>query len=106
MPAIVVAALALAALAYAVRPLMLRAEDQAPPTETDAEVRKLRALEAIVELEADLAAGKISSEDFESFKDGYARDALIALREQDVAAQDREDRALESEIAAARARLR
>lgn len=106
MAALIVIALALAALAYSLRPLFRPPQNPTAMPETDAEVRKLRALEGIVDLEADRAAGKISAEDFERFKESYARDAVLAMRELDVAAHSREDRDLEAEIAAARDRLR
>ncbi len=105
-PVLVVIVLAAIAVFYVVRPLTGTAEPSGHSPESDAAARKLRALEAIVDLEGDLAGGKISHDDFETFKAGYAHEALAAMRELDVAAQGAHDVDLESEIAAARARLR
>ena len=106
MSAILIVAIALIALAYALRPLVATPRTLPDTQVADAEVRKRRALEALLDLEADLAAGKLAAEDYEVFKETYERDALAALRELDVAAQTSGEDALEAEIAAARASLR
>lgn len=105
-PALVVVLLALALAVFVVKPFFRSEQELLSRHASDKEARKLRALDAIVDLEADLAAGKLSETDFETFKDDYAREALTAMRELDVAARRTEDADLEAEIAAARARLR
>jgi hypothetical protein len=102
---LVVAVLAVLALVYVLLPLTRRAPETLVSSGRDAEVRKLQALEAILDLEGELAAGKLSADDYEVFKETYERDALAAMRELDVASQGVADD-LEAEIAAARAQLR
>lgn len=93
-------------LFYVARPLFTAASPRTDSAQSDAMLRKLRALEAILDLESDLAAGKLSLDDYDSFKEIYEHDALAALRELDIAAQGVRDTDLEAEIAAARAELR
>ena len=100
-----VCVLGIIGLLYALRPLLAPPIAPEEPA-NDAAVRKTRALEAILDLEADLAAGKLAPEDFAAFKEIYQRDALTAMRELDVASQTLKDTDLEAEIAAARAELR
>lgn len=102
----VVAGIALLALVYVLRPLLSPLPETRWVGERDAELRKAQALDAILDLEAELAAGKLSRDDFEAFKEGYERDALSAMRELDVVSRGIEDDDVEAEIAAARAQLR
>ena len=92
-------------LFYATRPLFKPPIPHPDGSENDAQVRKMRALEAILDLEAEMAAGKLAADDFAAFKEMHEQDALTAMRELDVAARAGEDD-LEAEIAAARAELR
>ncbi len=104
---LIVAVLALGALVYVVAPLRTApAKRAAPNLPMDAAIRKRRALEAILDLEADLASGKLDPEDFSAYRDAYAREALDAMRELDIAETSATDSELETEIAAARTRLR
>ena len=104
--AAIVGVLALGALAYVLLPLSRTSPQEGRTDPSDAAIRKGRALESILDMEADLAAGKLNQEDFELYRDVYAREALEAMRELDVAEQTSADTDLEAEIAAARARLR
>lgn len=107
MTAVVIVALAaLLGLVYAARPLFGPRAERPDTARSDALHRKAAALQAILDLDSDLAAGKLEREDHEVFKAMYERDALNAMRELDVAAQSAHDTELEAEIAAARADLR
>ena len=105
-PSIVVALAVLLGLVYVARPLFAAAQPQLDPSKNDALLRKLRALEAILDLEAELAAGKLSPDDYEAFKEIHERDAVSAMRELDVAAKVASNDDIEAEIAAVRAELR
>ena len=100
--AVVVAAVA--GVVYVARGFSRKPPD-VEPAASDAAARKMRALDAILDLEAEVAAGKLSEEDFATFKTAHAKDALAAIRELDVSAASDSDE-LELEIAAARERLR
>ena len=96
---------AVAAAAYVGRGLTRDTSAHHEPAVSDATARKARALDAILDLESEVAAGKLSEEDFSTFKTAHAQEALAAIREMDVAAAAGSDE-LELEIAAARERLR
>jgi hypothetical protein len=70
----------------------------------DAEMRKAESLQAIIELESELAAGAIGQAEFETLRAERGRDALRALRELDVTREMGDD-AIEAEIARLRAQL-
>lgn len=108
MEEIVVAAAALAALAYVASPLLRgpRVELRDPGRVEEAEARKHSALSAIIDLEAERDAGKLTQEDFESLKATADAAALAALAEADLAANSElDDDELEREIAEMRERL-
>ncbi len=70
--------------------------------------RKEAALGAIVDLESELAVGKLSRADFEALRREYENEAVEAMRNLDAADGDvvaGVDSALEDEIVAARRRL-
>ena len=96
---------ALAAAAYVARGFTRDPGARHEPAVSDAAARKARALEAILDLESEVAAGKLSEDDFSTFKTTHAQEALAAIRELDVAAASGDDD-LEAEIAAAREQLR
>ncbi|MDQ3982662.1 MAG: hypothetical protein M3271_08290 [Actinomycetota bacterium] len=107
---LVVALLACAALAYVVVPLGQRRgrREETPSMEGELDARKLSALTAIVDLEADRSVGKLSQEDFEILRAQYEAEALRALVELDdlrSRADEPRDPSLEDEIAEMRARL-
>ena len=103
--AVIVALLALAALAYVVRPLSSRRPTLAPVMD-EAAADKRAALEAILDLEDERDAGKLSAEDFESLRAGYERRAVAAMRTGHLAEGDATDDATEAEIAALREQMR
>ena len=105
---IAVVVVAIAALIYVAIPLRKgpRAEiDAAPTPEEEAQDDKVVALAAIVDLEQERDAGKLSGEDFAFLRDEYEQDALEALRKLDATGDTSLDDELEKEIAAARQRL-
>jgi hypothetical protein len=91
---------------FATRPLFDR--DRFGPRDLgeagDAEVRKAESLQAILELESELAAGAINRSEFEILRAERGRDALRAIRELDVA-RETDDDEIELEIARLRAKL-
>jgi len=99
--------LALAALAYVCAPLVKRETDAlaAPGERFDAEDKKRRALEAILDLESDLELGKITGDEHDVLRAEHERDALDAMRELDVLEIAASDTALENAIAAERERI-
>ena len=103
---VIVGVAAIVGLVYVSRPLFAAAAPRLESTRSDALIRKVRSLEAILDLEQELAAGKISDDDYATFKETYERDAVAAMRELDVVSQGIQDEDLEAEIAAARAELR
>ena len=105
---IAIVVLAVAALVYVAIPLRRgpRLEvDAAPTAQEEAQDDKVLALAAIVDLEQERDAGKLSREDFAFLRDEYERDALEALRKLDASGNASLDDELEKEIAAARQRL-
>lgn len=106
--ALLIAFLACAALAYVMAPL--RFGPRAEPVDesllaSEAAGRKRAALTAILDLETERDIGKLSPADFEALRAEYEAQALAALAELDALESARGDDALESEIAAVRARL-
>ena len=106
--AIVIAALACVALAYVSMPLRRGAEhaqDQVTPPEVDAATEQKRAaLTGIIDLEEELATGKLAPADFSTLRDMYEREALDALQRLDRLQTEHDiDAELEREIAEARA---
>ena len=107
--AIVVAALACAALAFVAAPLRARDDVVGDESPEKAELldRKRAALTAILDMEDERDAGKLSPGDFAALRSEYEADAadalmgLDALRESSATGDDE----LEAEIAAIRARL-
>ena len=92
---------------FAARPLMERERfglGEQNASVGDAEVRKLEALKAILELESEFAAGSIDQTEFEILRAERGRDALLAIRELDVAREATSD-LIEVEIARLRATL-
>lgn len=106
-PTLVVAIVAVAFAAWVLAPL--KSGRRIAPTDTtarldDALARKRRALEAIIDLERERDAGKLSATDLDDLKRDHEKDALEALREIELLQQADAD-ALEDEIAAVRERL-
>jgi cytochrome c-type biogenesis protein CcmI len=85
-PALVVAALVVAALAFVLAPVMRGSRADADtgysPAE-EAEAKKRAAFSALVDLETDHEIGKLSATDFELLRSEYEREALAALKELD-----------------------
>lgn len=99
---------ALGALAYVVMPLARGPRTQSidPGRVEEAEARKRVALSAIIDLESERDAGKLSEADFDMLRKSAELEALAALAEADlVASRDLNDDDLEREIAEMRERL-
>lgn len=108
MEEILVGLAALAALAYVAAPIRRgpRVQSTDPGRLEEVEARKRAALTAIVDLESERDAGKLSESDFESLHASAEAEALAALAEADLLANaEAEDADLEREIAAMRERL-
>ena len=108
MEEILVGLAAIAALIYVVAPIARgpRTQGSDPGRLEEAEARKEAALSAIIDLEADRDAGKLSVGDFELLRNNAEAEALAALAEADlVASSDLNDDELEREIAEMRERL-
>lgn len=105
--AVVVALIAGIALAYVAIPLRSggRRRGETSHRADEAEARKRNALEAIVDLESEREAGKLSVADFDLLRAEYEAEALAALKELDVIRASQTDDSVENEIAAVRARL-
>jgi hypothetical protein len=107
-PEIVIALLALGTVLYVTRPLGRARLTAEPSAELEAaDVRKMTALSAIVDLEEEREMGKLSDADFERLRAQYEAEALEALKELDSVkrVQVPEEDPLEAEIAAVRKRL-
>ena len=105
---ILVGLAAVAALAYVVTPVARgpRVQTKDPGRLEEAEARKRTALSAIIDLEAERDAGKLSQVDFDALRASADAEALAALAEADlVASTDLNDDELEREIAEMRDRL-
>jgi ribosomal protein L32 len=104
-----VALLACAALAYVAAPVRARDDDESPEPGEVAEVagRKRAALVAILDMEDERDAGKLSESDFAGLRREYESEAAAALAELDAlgASSGAADDALEAEISAMRTRL-
>lgn len=106
---LVVAVFVLIALAYVAAPLRRgpRAQSAEPDLLVEeAHAKKHVALRAIIDLEQEVAIGKLSDADFEALRTEYEAEALAALKELEVIRQAAEGDDIESEIAAMRRRLR
>lgn len=92
------------AAAFVLRPLRegIHADAALPPP-SDAAARKEAALKAVLDLEEDLEAGKISDADYGTLRERYENEAVAALREIDEARAA--DASLEQRVASARANL-
>ena len=109
MPGAVVAILALAGLAYAAAALASPAEEAPAPADgrrADLERRARAALVAIVDLEDERDAGKLTHGDFEALVGTHEQEALAALDALDELEGVGPDDPVEREIAAVKARLR
>lgn len=109
MPVVVVGILALAALAYVVAGVVGPADEAGARTSgrhDELERRGRAALVAIIDLEDERDAGKLSSTDFEALVGTYEQEALAAVNALDELERAGADEAVEQEIAAARERLR
>jgi hypothetical protein len=104
---VLVSVLALATLAYVLAPLRTRGQ-RAESWGAGAELveRKNAALIAILDLESERDAGKLSEADLEDLRRGYETEALDAIAALDSAGLDERTDELESEIARVRARLK
>lgn len=106
---IVVGLLACAALAYVAAPMRSGPQSDLPEPSLlvqEAGEKKRSALVAIVDMEEERAAGKLTEEDFMALRAQYENEALHALRQLDALEEDAgDDDALEAEIAAVRASL-
>lgn len=102
--AFVIAALAVAALAFVAAPIRRKDEATAADPALELEEQKVVALTAILDLESERDVGKLSEEDFVELRAVYEAQALDALHRLD-AVVDEGDDPLESEIARVRARL-
>ena len=108
MEEILVALAAVAALVYVVAPVVRgpRVQSTDPGRLEEAEARKRVALSAIIDLEAERDAGKLSENDFDMLRSTAEAEALAALAEADlVAGANLDDDELEREIAEMRDRL-
>ena len=99
---------AVAALAYVAAPIVRgpRVQSTDPGRLEEADARKRSALTAIVDLESERDAGKLSESDFDSLRATAEAEALAALAEADlVASGNLDDDELEREIAEMRDRM-
>jgi rubrerythrin len=103
--ATVVGLLALAGLAYVLAPVRAGAARDSVPDglAEDALARKASALDALMDMEAERASGKLSAEDYAALRSEYEEEAINALDDLDAFA--RSDDELEAEIDAMRRRL-
>jgi cytochrome c-type biogenesis protein CcmH/NrfG len=95
------------ALLYVAAPLWrgAAAEQVTSGRSNDAEMRKARALDALLDLEADYETGKLTRDEFEVMRTEQETDALNALRELDVLEASASGDDIEIKVAAERARL-
>lgn len=108
--ALVVALIAGGALAWVIQPLgskRRRTLEETPLLVEEAEARKRAALEAIVDMEGERAAGKLAADDFAILRSQYEVEAIRALKELDALsrADAANDDSIEEEIARLKARL-
>jgi len=100
---LLVAALAVAALAFVVAPLGRRDGEIVVDPELELEEKKVVALTAILDLESERDVGKLSEEDFAELRAVYESQALEALHQLDEVGARADP--LETEIARVRERL-
>lgn len=107
--ALIICFLACAALAYVAQPMRSGPKSDLPEPSLlvqEAGEKKRSALVAIVDMEEERAAGKLTEEDFLALRAQYENEALHALRQLDALRADAgDDDALEAEIAEVRASL-
>jgi hypothetical protein len=107
--AVIVSLAALATLAYVLAPLRGGPRRDIPSTSIrteDAEEKKRAALTALIDIEEERSIGKMSDPDFDSLRAEYEAEALEALIELDgLDAAPQEDRELETEISALKAKM-
>ncbi|MGI8774940.1 MAG: hypothetical protein ACR2KQ_08010 [Actinomycetota bacterium] len=109
-PALIVALLAGGVLAWVIQPLgskRRRTLEETPLLVGEAEARKRAALEAIVDMEGEVAAGKLVAADFAILRNQYEVEAIRALKELDAlsGADAADDDSIEEEIARLKASL-
>jgi hypothetical protein len=109
---IVVIAAAVVALIYVALPLVRNSGPELADDRDEPLARKRAALEGIVDLEDERAAGKLTDEDFAALVGGYERAAIDAMHHLDalrgtepVGVEEVGGDEVEAEIAAARRRL-
>jgi hypothetical protein len=105
---VIVGVAALAALAWAIAPTRRPRDLSAHVDERRSRLiaEKRHGLAAIVELEEDLAAGKLNDADFDALRRSYEEKVLHSLHGLENASRTADpDDPIEAEVAAARARL-
>jgi len=105
---ILIGLLAAAALGFVMQPLRngpRRDERDTSLLVEDAAARKHSALAAIVDMENEHTAGKLSDDDLAALRMQYEIEALEALHDLDALSTDDDDERLEAEIAEMRKRL-
>lgn len=100
---LLIAALAVAALAFVAAPLSRRDPEIVAGPESELEEKKLVALTAILDLEGERDVGKLSEEDFAELRAVYGAQALEALHQLDAIGAGTDP--LETEIARVRERM-
>lgn len=106
---LVVIAAAAGAAVWVLSPLhgdQRTSNDDASLLVQEASGRKMSALEAILDMEGERAAGKLSQEDFEVLRSQYEIEAVRALRDLEALARPEAghlDRSIEEEVARLRA---
>ena len=102
--AFLVAALAIAALAFVAAPVRRKEHETVVDPALELEEQKVVALTAILDLENERDVGKLSDEDFAELRAVYETQALDALHRLDVVVAEGTD-PLETEIARVRERM-
>lgn len=101
---LIVSGLALAGLAFVVAPMLRADEPEVLDATAEIEQRKVTALTAILDLEAEHEVGKLSDADLTELRAVYENEALELIHQLDGAIDAQAD-PLEREIAMARQRL-
>ena len=105
MSSVIVLVLVCCGIAYVMVPLFRRVEEKGSTSALQsARERKARALESILDLEADHEIGKLTADEFAILRSEQEQDAVQAMRELDVLEAAAGDE-LEREIAQIRERL-